>query len=46
VAAGVQKMKESALAIANDTNGITRGDCSSLMAEISSYFDQAASAVS
>jgi phycocyanin beta chain len=45
VAAGVQKMKEAAIAIANDPNGITRGDCSSLMAEISSYFDMAASAV-
>jgi len=45
VAAGVQKMKAAALAIANDTNGITRGDCSQLMAEVSSYFDKAASAV-
>jgi phycocyanin beta chain len=45
VAAGVQKMKEAAIAIANDPNGITRGDCSSLMSEISSYFDMAASAV-
>jgi phycocyanin beta chain len=33
VAAGVQKMKEAAIAIANDPNGITKGDCSSLMAE-------------
>jgi phycocyanin beta chain len=45
VATGIQKMKEAAIAIANDPNGITRGDCSSLMAEISSYFDMAASAV-
>jgi phycocyanin beta chain len=45
VAAGVQKMKEAAIAIANDPNGITRGDCSSLMSEIASYFDQAAAAV-
>jgi phycocyanin beta chain len=45
VAAGVQKMKEAAIAIANDPNGITRGDCSSLMAEIGGYFDRAASAV-
>jgi len=45
VAAGVQKMKEAAIAIANDPNGITRGDCSSLMSEIGSYFDRAASAV-
>ncbi|GFE69203.1 phycocyanin subunit beta [Chroococcus sp. FPU101] len=45
VASGVQKMKEAALAIANDRNGITQGDCSALMAEISSYFDRAAAAV-
>ncbi|GAB4226117.1 MAG: phycocyanin subunit beta [Stanieria sp.] len=45
VAAGVQKMKEAAIAIANDPNGITRGDCSSLMSEIAGYFDQAAAAV-
>jgi phycocyanin beta chain len=45
VAAGVQKMKEAAIAIANDRNNITQGDCSSLMSEISSYFDRAASAV-
>ncbi|MBE9170106.1 phycocyanin subunit beta [Pleurocapsales cyanobacterium LEGE 06147] len=45
VAAGVQKMKEAAIAIANDKSNITQGDCSSLMSEISSYFDRAASAV-
>ena len=45
VAVGVQKMKDAALAIANDTNGITRGDCSALMSEVSGYFDRAASAV-
>jgi phycocyanin beta chain len=45
VAVGVQKMKDAALAIAGDTNGITRGDCSALMAEVASYFDKAASAV-
>ncbi len=45
VAVGVQKMKEAALAIAGDTNGITRGDCSALLAEVASYFDQAAAAV-
>jgi phycocyanin beta chain len=45
VSTGVQKMKEAALAIANDPNNITRGDCSALMAEISSYFDRAAAAV-
>jgi phycocyanin beta chain len=45
VAVGVSKMKASAIAIANDPNGVTRGDCSSLMAEVGSYFDKAASAV-
>lgn len=44
-AAGIQKMKEAALAIANDPNGVTAGDCSALMSEISSYFDRAAAAV-
>lgn len=45
VATGVQKMKEAATAIANDPNGITRGDCSALMAEVAGYFDRAAAAV-
>jgi phycocyanin beta chain len=45
VAAGVQKMKDTAIRIANDPNGITQGDCSQLMSELSSYFDRAASAV-
>jgi phycocyanin beta chain len=45
VAVGVQKMKEAALAIVGDTNGITKGDCSSLMSEIGTYFDRAAAAV-
>jgi phycocyanin beta chain len=45
VAAGVQKMKDAAIALANDPNGITRGDCSALMAEVASYFDRAAAAV-
>jgi phycocyanin beta chain len=45
VAAGVQKMKEAAIGIANDPNGVTRGDCSALMSEVSSYFDRAAAAV-
>jgi phycocyanin beta chain len=45
VAVGVNKMKDAALAIANDTNNITLGDCSSLMAEVSTYFDRAAAAV-
>ncbi|NJL41909.1 MAG: phycocyanin subunit beta [Cyanobacteria bacterium RM1_2_2] len=45
VAVGVQKMKDAAVSIANDRNNITQGDCSSLVAELSSYFDRAASAV-
>lgn len=45
VAVGVNKMKDAALAIAGDQNGITSGDCSALMAEVSSYFDKAAAAV-
>lgn len=45
VAAGVQKMKEAALAIVMDTKGVTPGDCSSLQSEIAGYFDRAASAV-
>ena len=45
VALGVQKMKAAAIALANDPNGITRGDCSSLMTEVGNYFDIAASAV-
>jgi phycocyanin beta chain len=45
VAAGVSKMKEAAIAIANDKAGITQGDCSALMAEVATYFDRAASAV-
>jgi phycocyanin beta chain len=46
VAAGVQKMKDAAIAIANDRAGITLGDCSALMSEIAGYFDRAAAAVS
>lgn len=45
VAVGVEKMKEAAIAIANDSAGITPGDCSALMSEVSSYFDIAAAAV-
>jgi phycocyanin beta chain len=45
VATGVNKMKEAAIAIANNPDGVTRGDCSNLMAEVSSYFDRAAAAV-
>ncbi len=46
MATSVMKMKEAAIAIANDRNGITPGDCSALMAELASYFDRAAAAVS
>lgn len=45
VAVGVQKMKEAAIKIANDPNGITKGDCSQLISEVASYFDRAASSV-
>jgi phycocyanin beta chain len=45
VAVGVQKMKDAAIGIANDSNGITKGDCSSLMSEVAGYFDRAAAAV-
>ena len=45
VAQGVENMKGAALALVNDPAGITPGDCSALVAEISSYFDRAAAAV-
>ncbi|MBD2569352.1 phycocyanin subunit beta [Anabaena lutea] len=45
VASGIGKMKDAAIAIANDSNGITRGDCSNLISELASYFDRAAAAV-
>nr|YP_009392430.1 phycocyanin beta subunit [Caloglossa monosticha]ARW60992.1 phycocyanin beta subunit [Caloglossa monosticha] len=45
VAVAVQKMKEAAIAIANDLNGISAGDCQLLISELSVYFDRAASAV-
>jgi phycocyanin beta chain len=45
VAAGVEKMKASAIGIVSDTANITQGDCSSLYSEIGSYFDLAAAAV-
>jgi phycocyanin beta chain len=45
VAVGVGKMKDAAVAIVNDRNGITPGDCSALVSEIAGYFDKAASAV-
>ncbi len=46
VAAGIQKLKEASIALASDPNGVTRGDCSSLISEVASYFDRAAAAVS
>ena len=45
VAVGVGKMKEAALAIVNDRQNITPGDCSAIASEVASYFDRAASAV-
>ena len=45
VAEGIRKMKDAAIGIANDRNGITPGDCSALMSEIGTYFDRAAAAV-
>ncbi|MBH8574546.1 phycocyanin subunit beta [Nostocaceae cyanobacterium CENA369] len=45
VAVGVKKLKDKAIAIANNTNGITYGDCSSLISELGGYFDKAAAAV-
>lgn len=45
VAVGVGKMKDAAIAIANDSAGITPGDCSQLMSEVAGYFDRAAAAV-
>jgi phycocyanin beta chain len=45
VAAGVEKMKEAAIAIVMDPTGITAGDCSALQSEIAGYFDRAAAAV-
>jgi phycocyanin beta chain len=45
VASGVQKMKEAAIKLVNDPNGITQGDCSQLVSEVAGYFDRAAAAV-
>ncbi len=46
MANSINKMKEAAIALANDRSNITQGDCSSLISELSSYFDRAAAAVS
>jgi phycocyanin beta chain len=45
VAVGVKKMKDASIAIAGDSNGITSGDCASLMSEVGSYFDKAAASI-
>jgi len=45
VASGIQKIKDAAISIANDSKGITKGDCSQLISEVASYFDRAAAAV-
>nr|P28558.1 RecName: Full=C-phycocyanin beta chain [Aglaothamnion neglectum]CAA77960.1 phycocyanin beta subunit [Aglaothamnion neglectum] len=45
VAVAIQKMKEASISLANDVNGVPLGDCSSLVAELSVYFDRAAASV-
>ena len=45
VAVAIDKMKEASVAITNDGEGITSGDCSALAAELASYFDRAAQSV-
>ncbi|ERN41967.1 phycocyanin, beta subunit [Rubidibacter lacunae KORDI 51-2] len=45
VAVGVQKMKDAAIRLVNDPSGITQGDCSQIVSELSSYFDRASAAV-
>lgn len=45
VAVAIQKMKEASIAVVNERNGVTAGDCSSLISELSVYFDRAAAAV-
>lgn len=45
MATSILKMKDAAIAIANDRNNIQPGDCSALMSELGGYFDRAASAV-
>nr|YP_009399662.1 phycocyanin beta subunit [Digenea simplex]ARW69481.1 phycocyanin beta subunit [Digenea simplex] len=45
VAVAVQKMKEASIALVNELNGVTVGDCSLLISELSIYFDRAATAV-
>lgn len=45
VAVAIQKMKEASIAVVNNFSGITSGDCSSIISELSIYFDRAAAAV-
>jgi phycocyanin beta chain len=45
MATSILKMKEAAIAIANDSSNIQPGDCSALMAELAGYFDRAAASV-
>ncbi len=45
MATSILKMKEAAIAIANDRNNIQPGDCTALISELSGYFDRAAAAV-
>lgn len=45
VAVAVQKMKEASISLVNESSGVTAGDCSSLISELSVYFDRAAAAV-
>nr|YP_009394077.1 phycocyanin beta subunit [Rhodomela confervoides]ARW62639.1 phycocyanin beta subunit [Rhodomela confervoides] len=45
VAVAVQKMKEASIALVNELTGVVAGDCSSLVSELSIYFDRAAAAV-
>lgn len=45
VAEGVRLIKQAAIELVLDRNGITPGDCSALASEIGTYFDRAAAAV-
>lgn len=45
VAVAIQKMKEASINLVNELNGVTNGDCSSLISELGIYFDRAATAV-
>ncbi|MGF1604098.1 MAG: phycocyanin subunit beta [Thermosynechococcaceae cyanobacterium] len=45
MSASVKNMKDEAVALISDPTAFTQGDCSSLIAEVGSYFDLAARAV-